>query len=204
MVQSVSCLQALWRDRQTPAPYHKYHNTSRQVGRIKMHLNWWLNKSNLFKGRSIVQKQVQVTVTTDASKTGYGGHMNSKRVQGEWSEEQKGWHINLLEMEAVYLIVKHFLRSLQGQSLDQKRQHNRGTIRKQRGRYQVPSAMLQIVGSVEPVMRFPAEGFDLSVIILASFLVFPMLGCRSLFVTVLSNISCFCQVECTFSNISTC
>ena len=43
---------------------------------------------------SIVQKQAQVTVTTDASKTGYGGHMDSKIVQGEWSEEQKGWHIN--------------------------------------------------------------------------------------------------------------
>ena len=27
-------------------------------------------------------------------------------------------------------------------------------------------------------MRFPAKGFDLSVIILASLLVFPMLGCR--------------------------
>ena len=41
MVRSVSCLQALWTDgqtdgrtdRQTPTPYH---NTSRQVGRIKM------------------------------------------------------------------------------------------------------------------------------------------------------------------------
>ena len=39
---------------------------------LKMHLNWWLNKSNLLKGRSIVQKQAQVTVTTDASKTGLG------------------------------------------------------------------------------------------------------------------------------------
>ena len=34
-------------------------------------------------------------------------------------------------------------------SVDQNRQHNRGTIRKQTGRYQVPSAMLQNVGSVE-------------------------------------------------------
>ena len=34
-------------------------------------------------------------------------------------------------------------------SVDQKRQHNRGTIRKQTGRYQVPSAILQNVGSVE-------------------------------------------------------
>ena len=50
----------------------------------------------------------------------------------------------------------------------------------------------------------PREGFDLSVIILASLLVFSDVGLSSLFVTALSNISCFCQVECTFSNISTC
>ena len=50
----------------------------------------------------------------------------------------------------------------------------------------------------------PREGFDLSVIILASLLVFPMLGCRHFLLTALSNISFFCQVECTFSNISTC
>ena len=118
---------------------------------LKMHLNWWLNKCNLLKGRSIVQKQAQVTVTTDASKTGYGGHMNSKIVQGEWSEEQKGWHINLLEMEAVYLTVKHFLRSLQGQTVLIRSDNTTVlcTIRKQTGRYQVPSAMLQNVGSVE-------------------------------------------------------
>ena len=50
----------------------------------------------------------------------------------------------------------------------------------------------------------PREGFDLSVIILASLLVFSDVWLPSLFVTALSNISCFCQVECTFSNISTC
>ena len=50
----------------------------------------------------------------------------------------------------------------------------------------------------------PREGFDLSVIILASLLVFSDVGLPSLFVTAQSNISCFCQVECTFSNISTC
>ena len=33
---------------------------------------------------------------------------------------------------------------------------------------------------------------------------FSDVGLPSLFVTALSNISCFCQVECTFLNISTC
>ena len=60
----------------------------------------------------------------------------------------------------------------------------------------------------------PREVFNLSVIILASFLihlsrslffilVFPMLGCRH-FLLRYCNISCFPQVECTLSNIPTC
>ena len=48
----------------------------------------------------------------------------------------------------------------------------------------------------------PREGFDLSVIL--HHCLFSDVGLPSLFVTALSNISCFCQVECTFSNISTC
>ena len=47
------------------------------------------------------------------------------------------------------------------------------------------------------------EGFNLSVIILASLLVFPMLGCRYSLLQ-LCNISRFSQVKCTFSNIPTC
>ena len=49
----------------------------------------------------------------------------------------------------------------------------------------------------------PLEGFDSSVLILASLLVCPILGCRHSLLR-LSNISRFYQVECTFSNISTC
>ena len=49
----------------------------------------------------------------------------------------------------------------------------------------------------------PREGFDLSVIILASLLVCTMLGCRHSLLR-LSNISRFYQVEYTFSNIFTC
>ena len=52
-------------------------------------------------------------------------------------------------------------------------------------------------------LTVPREGFNLSVIILASLLVFPMLGCRHSLLRH-CNISRFPQVECTFSNILTC
>ena len=59
---------------------------------------------------------VTITITTDSSKTGYGGRMNDKMIfQGSWSHIESNQHINVLEMEAVLRTVKHFLPYLQGQ-----------------------------------------------------------------------------------------
>ena len=67
--------------------------------------------------------------------------------------------------------------------------------------YSHPCRHMEEVVEVESAV--PREGFDLSVIILASLLVYPMLGCGHSLLR-LSNISSFYKVECTFSNISTC
>ena len=76
---------------------------------LKPHLRWWLQEANILKGQSVQPIQFTETVTTDASLVGWGGHMNNLTVQGLWSNVQKMSHINCLEMEAVYLTVKHFL-----------------------------------------------------------------------------------------------
>ncbi|KAK3097899.1 hypothetical protein FSP39_014269 [Pinctada imbricata] len=81
------------------------------------HLKWWLNPVNVLRGRNLLQGQTTVTITTDASNLGYGGHMKSQVFQGQWTETQKGWHINLLEMEAVFLVLKHFVKDLKGQNV---------------------------------------------------------------------------------------
>ncbi|VDI40432.1 Hypothetical predicted protein [Mytilus galloprovincialis] len=80
---------------------------------LKGHLRWWLKIENLVIGRSITPWETSITVTTDASNSGYGGHINNSLiVQGTWSVEEKLLHINSLEMEAVFLTVKHFLPKL--------------------------------------------------------------------------------------------
>ncbi|KAK3093866.1 hypothetical protein FSP39_021232 [Pinctada imbricata] len=81
------------------------------------HLKWWLNPVNVLRVRNLLQGQTTVTITTDASNLGYGGHMKSQVFQGQWTETQKGWHINLLEMEAVFLVLKHFVKDLKGQNV---------------------------------------------------------------------------------------
>ena len=69
------------------------------------------------------------TLTTDASqKHGWGGHMNSQTVQDRYSSLQKLFYIHYLEMEAVYLTMRHFLPYLCKNYIDQNRQYDSCTI----------------------------------------------------------------------------
>lgn len=85
---------------------------------LAAHVAWWLDRANTQKGRSVVQDFPSITITTDASKHGYGGYINHSQVtQGVWSQTEQSSHINLLEMEAVLRTLKHFLPLLKNQSV---------------------------------------------------------------------------------------
>ncbi len=48
-------------------------------------------------------------ITTDASMTGWGAVFEGRPASGEWKEEFLFWHINCLELRAVFLAFKYFL-----------------------------------------------------------------------------------------------
>ena len=81
------------------------------------HLQWWLHSVNISRGRSLQLEEAGVTITTDASLTGYGGHLNNQIVQGKWDKRHKHLHINCLEMEAVFLSLKHFQKQIQNKTV---------------------------------------------------------------------------------------
>ncbi|XDV44749.1 hypothetical protein PO909_012989 [Leuciscus waleckii] len=56
----------------------------------------------------------RVTLTTDASLTGWGAIMSGRSAQGLWQDHHLLWHINCLEMLAVFQALKHFLPDLSG------------------------------------------------------------------------------------------
>ncbi len=53
-------------------------------------------------------------ITTDASMTGWGAVFEGRPASGEWKEELLSWHINCLELRAVFLALKYFLPVLGG------------------------------------------------------------------------------------------
>jgi len=77
---------------------------------------WWLCAENLAEGMPFRPPRPSLTITTDASREGWGGHMNFRGqnllFSGLWSlKERRVAHINLLELRAVFLM----LRKVEGQ-----------------------------------------------------------------------------------------
>ncbi|MGH0137348.1 UNVERIFIED_CONTAM: hypothetical protein FKN15_063663 [Acipenser sinensis] len=63
---------------------------------------------------SVTRREV---VTTDASSLGWGALRNGSGVQGVWNPPWQGLHINVLELQAVYLALQNFLQVVQGRQV---------------------------------------------------------------------------------------
>ncbi|KAJ1148114.1 hypothetical protein NDU88_000954, partial [Pleurodeles waltl] len=70
-------------------------------------LLWW-NNINLNKGRPFQDPVPQYVITTDASMTGWGAHLDQHSIQGQWNVHQTKLHINHLELLAVFQALKAF------------------------------------------------------------------------------------------------
>ena len=72
------------------------------------HLQWWLEESNVLQGQPLHPIRHAVQVFTDASKEGWGAHLNEFTARGSWSVPESKLHINYLELKAVFLALREF------------------------------------------------------------------------------------------------
>ena len=77
---------------------HRFHSAVSQ----------WLDQSWMSQGVPIALPPPQEFLYTDASQRGWGAHMGSLTASGLWDAEMSQLHINHLELEAVFLALKHF------------------------------------------------------------------------------------------------
>ena len=75
-------------------------------------LDMWKKPWFLNQGPVLGAPGRRVTLATDASLTGWGAVMSGHPARGLWSGRHLTWHINCLEMLAVYRALKHFLPDL--------------------------------------------------------------------------------------------
>ena len=80
----------------------------------RRNLLWWSSCSFLLPGSLLSPPLYDFSLTTDASLTGWGGILSSgELVSGIWSDVESSYHINLLELTAVYYSFLAFSNLLQ-------------------------------------------------------------------------------------------
>lgn len=80
---------------------------------MKADLTWWLNNISV-QDRKILRTAADIELYTDASSTGWGGHLNQRTTSGSWSVEERQLHINVLELKAILLALQTFRLELCG------------------------------------------------------------------------------------------
>ena len=71
-------------------------------------LQWWLSEDNVLTGQPLHPIKHALQIFTDASKEGWGTHLNKHTARGSWSLPESKLHINYLELKAVFLALKEF------------------------------------------------------------------------------------------------
>ena len=79
------------------------------------HLQWWLLEENVLSGQPLHPVRHALQLFTDASKDGWGAHLNDHTARGCWSLPESRLHINYLELKAVLLALKEFTDLCTGQ-----------------------------------------------------------------------------------------
>ena len=81
---------------------------------VREDLSWWMVQDHLLKGVQFETSPPDLHLYSYASRSGWGAHLLDRYVSGVWSEEEKLLHINLLEMEAMFLALQSFREEVAG------------------------------------------------------------------------------------------
>ena len=73
-------------------------------------LQWWISNIHRVNGSPIQPPTAELTITSDASKQGWGATFNQLRTRGSWSAQERLLHINVLELKAAFLAIQTFLK----------------------------------------------------------------------------------------------
>ena len=69
------------------------------------------------KGADLQPKDQSLQLFTDASKEGWGAHLEQTSTKELWSDREKRLHINVLELKAVSLALQKFKDQCQNQTV---------------------------------------------------------------------------------------
>ena len=63
-----------------------------------------------WNGKTLIKREIDLTIESDASLTGWGAACQGQRTGGPWTEEEAQMHINCLELLAATFAVQTFMK----------------------------------------------------------------------------------------------
>ena len=94
-----------------------YESVAYITKEAQQELNWWVEESQSQNGCPIQAVTPDLVIQTDASKLGWGAIWGMQKTGGLWSLKEKTWHINVLELLAVFLALKSFTKEMYNQHI---------------------------------------------------------------------------------------
>ena len=76
----------------------------------KSELQWWISNIHRVNGSLIHPPSCEMTITSDASKLGWGAACGLQTTKGSWSSQERSFYINILELKAAFLAIQAFLK----------------------------------------------------------------------------------------------
>ena len=83
----------------------------------KEELRWWDTHMSRWNGKSLIKREVDLTIDSDTSLIGWGAVCREQTMGGPWSAQESASHINCLELLAATLAVQTFAKNCTGLSL---------------------------------------------------------------------------------------
>ena len=74
-------------------------------------LHWWLTEDNVITGQPLHPIKYALQIFTNASKEGWGAHLNEHTARGTWSLLESKLHTNYLELKAIFLALIEFAQT---------------------------------------------------------------------------------------------
>ena len=72
-------------------------------------LHWWMN--NIHNTRAYIKEtNPDIVISSDSSKSGWGGALGNQATGGHWSSDEAKMHINFLELKAAWFVIRTFLK----------------------------------------------------------------------------------------------
>ena len=73
-------------------------------------LTWWIEQAQLWNSYSLRPPKQVLMIQTDASRAGWGAVCQGRSTGGPWSLQETQYHINYMELLAVFLAIQTFVR----------------------------------------------------------------------------------------------